>query len=176
MKNIIITSLSLIAAAFFNTVKAQVAFGKDNVSNASALVEFGPGNKGIILPSVASASGAVGGTFIFNTADKAVEVWEERNNNNTGGWTSLTDPAQGITHTFSNAGTDAAATAGVIIGATTTTKPGVLVLESATKAMILPTVANPHLTMKSSVAGTMVYDSAADMLAVYDGANWSYWK
>ncbi|MDR6921253.1 MULTISPECIES: hypothetical protein [Chryseobacterium] len=176
MRNIIITSIALFSAALFNNIKAQVAFGKDNVANPSALVEFGPGNKGIILPSVASASGAVGGTFVFNTADKAVEVWEEKNNNNTGGWTSLTDQGQGILHALFNTGTDAAATAGVIIGATTTSKPGTLVLESTTKAMVLPVVTNPHLTMKSSVAGTMVYDTASDMLAVYDGTNWSYWK
>ncbi len=176
MKNIIITSIALFSASLLSSVKAQVAFGKDNVTNQSALVEFGPGNKGIILPSVASASGAAGGTFIFNTADKAVEVWEEKNNNNAGGWTSLTDQGQGVLHALSNTGTDASATAGVIIGAATTSKPGTLVLESTTKAMILPVVANPHLTMKSSVAGTMVYDPASDMLAVYDGANWSYWK
>lgn len=166
----------MLSAALFNDMKAQVAFGKDNVANPSALVEFGPGNKGIVLPSVTSAPGAVGGTFIFNTADKAVEVWEEKNNNNAGGWTSLTDQGQGALHALSNAGTDAAATAGVIIGAASTSKPGTLVLESTTKAMVLPVVANPHLTMKSSVAGTMVYDPASDMLAVYDGVNWSYWK
>lgn len=168
--------MALFSAALFSSVKAQVAFGKNNVTHQSALVEFGTGNKGIILPSVASALGVAGGTFIFNTTDKAVEVWEEKNNNNTGGWTLLTDQGQGALHAFSNTGTDAIAKAGVIIGAATTGKPGTLVLESTTKAMILPVVMNPHLTMKSSVAGTMVYDTVSDMLAIYDGVNWSYWK
>ncbi|RKT01686.1 hypothetical protein [Chryseobacterium defluvii] len=161
---------------FFKTVHAQVAFGKDNIVNQSALVEFGTGNKGIVLPSVAAAPGSVGGTFVFNTSRKAVEVYEGINNNNNGGWTSLTDENQGVVHSFSNAGPDVTGTKGVIIGAGSTTKPGILVLESTTKAMVLPLVANPHTTVKGAIAGTMVYDTAADMLAIYDGQNWSYWK
>lgn len=157
--------------------KGQIAIGKDHVTNESALIEFGPGNKGILLSSVASAPGAVGGTFVFNTTQKAVEVWEGKNSNNTGGWTLLTDLNQGFEHIFSNAGSDVIPDpTGVIIGSNTSIKPGALVLESTTKAMILPQVANPQLTIKGAIAGTMVYDTAADMLAVYDGAKWSYWK
>lgn len=166
----------VIFLVFVETIQAQISFGKDHLVNQSALVEFGTGNKGIILPSVSAAPGSVGGTFVFNTSRKAVEVYEGINNNNTGGWTSLTDENQGILHSFSNAGPDVAGTKGVIIGAGSTTKPGILVLESTTKAMVLPLVANPHTSIKGAVAGTMVYDTASDMLAVYDGQNWSYWK
>ena len=138
-------------------------------SSSSALLEFGPERRGIILPSVSGASGAAPGTFIFNTTQKAVQV------NENGTWTNLSDENAGILNPHIPAG-NADERGEITIGAASTKKPGVLVLESTTKALILPKVLNPHLTMPSPVAGTMVYDTASDMLAVYDGANWSYWK
>jgi len=177
MKKYIIIVLGISTFLISQKMKAQVAIGKDNITNSSVLLEFGPGNKGIILPVVDAAPGAVGGTFIFNTIKKALEVWEGKNNGNLGDWTLLSDENQGVIHSFSNAGSDTIPNpAGVIIGADNTAKPGVLVLESTTKALVLPQVANPHTNIKSAIAGTIVYDTAADMLAVYDGANWSYWK
>ncbi len=157
------------------SVNAQVAIGKNDVTNNSVLLEFGSEPKGIILPSVDAAPGAAGGTFIFDAMDNAVKVLEEINGGNNNNWTNLTENDEpGVAHAFVNTGTETGE--GVIIGAETSTKPGVLVLESTTQAMVLPQVANPHLNMPGSIAGTMVYDTAADMIAVYDGANWSYWK
>lgn len=157
-------SLFLMTAA----LSAQVAIGKQTLTNPSVLLEFNTEAKGIILPSVASAPGAVGGTFVFNTADRSVQVFQNT------GWTLLTDSSQGVIHSFSNSGTESGA--GMIIGANTSAKPGVLVMESTTKAMVLPKVANPHLNIRGAIAGTMVYDTASSSLAVYDGAQWSYWK
>jgi len=175
MKKIIITSITLVALLVVNQSKAQVAIGKDEVSNPSVLLEFGTEDKGIILPSVADAPDAVGGTFVFNTTNNAVEVWEGRNGG-TGDWTNLTENSKaGVPHTYANDGTEDVGE-GAIIGANTTTKPGVLVLESTTKTIVLPQVASPHENMPGAIAGTMVYDTDADMIAVYDGANWSYWK
>lgn len=175
MKKYIIVLAGILTLLMIQKSKAQIAFGKDHVTNESVLVEFGPENKGIIIPSVTSAPGAVGGTFVFSIGNKAVEVWEDRDNNG-GAWTALTDENQGVEHSFSNAGADVVTGSGVIIGADTTTKPGVLVLESTTRALVLPQVADPHLSIKGAVAGTIVYDTVSDTLAVYDGANWSYWK
>jgi len=190
-KKIIKATAILFVLCSANSVVAQVAIGKKELSghpititNGSVLLEFGDEAKGIIVPQVASAPGAVEGTFIFNSTDKALEVYEGKNNGNTGGWTDLTTNANtnpvttGIAHTFINDGIDTivANGAGTIIGADNTTKPGVLVLESTSRALVLPLVANPHLTIKGAIAGTMVYDTTASMLAVYDGANWSYWK
>lgn len=176
MKKIITTTIALLAFSATNSLNAQVAIGKTNITNNSVLLEFGAETKGIILPSVPTVIGAVsGGTFVFNTTDKSVQVWEEKNNANTGGWTDLTEKNNGIPHGFSTAGTTDVSN-GVIIGASASTKSGALVLESTTKAMVLPQVANPHLTMKGAIAGTMVYDTASDTFAVYDGANWNYWK
>ncbi len=188
MKSKIIKITSIICLSLLaNTATAQVAIGKTDpitITNSSVLLEFGAEAKGIIVPQVASAPNAVGGTFIYNSTDKAMEVWEGKNNSNAGGWTDLTTNSNtnpvtvGVSHTFTNTGTDKIATngAGAIIGASATSKPGALVLESTTKALVLPLVANPHLTVKGAIAGTMVYDTTADELAVYDGANWSYWK
>ena len=138
-------------------------------TNSSVLLEFGNNeNKGIILPSVTSAPGAVAGTFIVNKTDKAVQYY------NGTSWVNLTYPNTLVESTFVNDGT-ADVGDGVIIGAATSAKPGVLVLESTTKAMVLPRVADPHLNVLSPVAGTMVYDTTSDALAVYDGVEWSYW-
>lgn len=150
---------------------AQVAIGKDNITNPSTLLEFGSENKGIILPSVDSAPGAVGGTFIVNTNDKAVQY------HNGSDWTNLTLSGEAVANRYVNTQiADKATDQGVIIGANTSSKPGVLVLESTTKAMILPKVSNPHTNFKSPVAGTMVYDTNSDSLAVCDGQNWFFWQ
>ncbi len=149
-------------------LNAQVAIGKQTLTNTSVLLEFNTEAKGIILPSVLSAPGAVGGTFVFNTADKSIQVFQNA------GWTLLTDSNQGVVHSYTNSGTESGT--GMIIGAAASAKPGVLVMESATKAIVLPKVANPHLNIRGAIAGTMVYDTISSSLAVYDGAQWSYWK
>lgn len=179
MKKITIITTIILLSSF---TAAQVTIGKTDPSNESVLLEFDNEAKGIIVPQVASAPGAVGGTFIFDSVSKTLKVWEGKNNNNTGGWTDLTaditttPTTVGIAHTYTNNGTDVTGINGVIIGSDTSTKPGALVLESTEKALVLPSVANPHLNITGAVAGTMVYDTAADMIAVYDGVHWSYWK
>lgn len=175
MKKHIIIQL-IVVFLFSNQLNAQLGIGKTSLTNTSVLLEFGPENKGIILPSVTSAPDASGGTFVYNSTEKAIEVWEGKNNSNIGGWTLLTDINQGVNHNLSNAGLDNSVSNGVILGAASTTKTGVLVLESTTKALVLPKVSNPQTSIKGAIAGTMVYDTASDMLAVYDGANWSFWK
>jgi len=176
MKKTIYTAVILYVFFAANKMQAQVAIGKNSVTNSSVLLEFGTEAKGIILPSVASAPGAAGGTFVFDTTDNSVKVLEEKNGGVNGNWTNLTKNEQepGVQHSFSNAGADVGD--GVIIGSATTTKPGVLVLESTDKAMVLPRIADPDVIIKGAVAGTMVYDLASDTLAVFDGRNWSYWK
>ncbi len=179
MKKTIITAAIFCALLVVNEMQAQVIITSDLdpvPTNGSVLLEFGTEAKGIILPSVASAPGAAGGTFVFDTTDNSVKVLEEKNGGTNANWTNLTEneQASGVQHSFSNSGTDVSD--GVIIGSGTTTKPGILILESTTQALVLPQVSDPDLTIKGAIAGTVVYDTVSDTLAVYDGINWSYWK
>lgn len=167
----IIALLGILAGNF---AFSQMSIGKSTVANSSVLLDFGTDPKGIILPSVNAAPGAVGGTFVYNTTVDAVQVWEGSNNGGTGGWTNLTIAGDAVSHSFFNSGSDKGE--GVIVGADSSSKPGVLVLESTERALVLPLVASPHLNILGAIAGTMVYDTDADMIAIYDGANWNYWK
>lgn len=176
MKNIIKLCIYGALLSFSTNVYSQIAIGKTSISNSSVLLEFGTGNKGIILPAVTSIPMNSGGTFIFNTLTNSVQVWEQRTNSGAGGWLNLTEINGGVAHSYSNASPENSNSKGVIMGSNTTSKSGNLVLESTSRALVLPIVQNPHLTMVGSVAGTIVYDAVSSTLATYDGINWNYWK
>lgn len=168
MNKITISTFIMLLSFAANKSYAQLGIGTETITNSSVLLEFGGGNKGIILPAVANAPDAVSGTFVFNTTSLSLQMLEN------GTWINLTDENEAIPHSFSNAGTDIGE--GVIIGAQDSVKPGILVLESTTQALVLPQVVDPHLNMQGTIAGTMVYDTVSDTLAVFDGINWSYWR
>ena len=65
---------------------------------------------------------------------------------------------------------------GVIIGANSSSAEGVLVLESQTKALILPKIDKPHLNLINPYPGTMCYDTHNQALAVFDGSKWYFFK
>jgi len=158
-------------------LQGQIGINTTTMTNSSVLLEFSNESKGIILPQVSSVNNTVAGTFVFDAVDKSVKVKEEKNNSVNENWTNLTQNSiAGKLHNFANAGGDNSGTAGVIIGSLSSTKPGAVVLESTTKALVLPKVNNPQNSLKGSVAGTMVFDTESGMLAVYDGSTWSYWK
>lgn len=149
---------------------SQVAIGKTEVLGSNTLLDFdqSPNNsKGIILPSVTNNSNATNGTFIFDVNTKKVRMYE----NNT--WKDLSDEGN-ISNLITNSSNDIGK--GVVIGNQNSTVNGVLVLESDSKAIILPYIENPHLTVKNPYAGMMCYDTFSKTLAVFDGVNWNYWK
>ena len=170
---------------------AQVAIGKSNISNTSVSLEFGTGNKGIILPWATNAAGvslspianAKGGAFILDVDDRKVKI-----SKNNGTWFDLTvhnleKPATGGNIVINNAlQTNAAfpekTDAKTMIGGnpTTDSTPGILVLADTDKAMIPPLVTDPATNIKNPAPGMMVYDSAKKLLAVYNGTVWSYWR
>ena len=169
---------------------AQVAIGKSNISNTSVSLEFGTGNKGIILPWATistgvslPASGNKSGTFILDVNDKKVKL-----SKNDGTWADLTvhnleKPAtSGNTAIDNSLQTNAAfpekTDAKTMIGGnpTTDSTPGILVLADTDKAMIPPLVTDPATNIKNPAPGMMVYDSAKKLLAVYNGTVWSYWR
>lgn len=179
MKSFIIT-LCLLPIA----VAAQTGLETKNVSNPNVLLDFASGTtKGIILPAVESLPTIpANGTFLFDArpAEKKIKMFEN------GAWVNLS----GIGNTnnlvpYSGTVDNAKQT---IIGSKTTKVldgsgnyvdgivSGVLVLESPNKAMVLPKVSNPHLTVKSPYPGMMCYDTVRKAVAVFDGSVWNYWK
>lgn len=171
MKNIRNISIT-VALVVFNSIFAQVAIGKQTVDGNSTVLDFNnvSGNtKGLILPATSGlpAGALVNGTFIFDTTDKKVKVYE----NNI--WKSLSDAGNSSAVVVNNS---AETGKGVIMGEATSTADGVLVLESQNKAMILPQIATPHLNVKNPYPGMMCYDTTSKTLAVFDGSVWNYWK
>ncbi len=171
MKNIKNISI-VVAMVLFNISFAQVAIGKQEVEGNSTVLDFNniPGNtKGLILPATSGlATGSlVNGTFVFDVTDSRVKVYEND------AWKPLSDAGSSAAVVVNNT---AELGKGVIIGASSSTADGVLVLESPDKAMILPQIATPHLSVKNPYPGMMCYDTASKTLAIFDGSVWNYWK
>lgn len=168
MKNISIAAAFMASTGLF----AQVAIEKPMINGTSTILDFNsvPGNtKGLILPSTSGvATGAIAnGTFVFDVTDKKVKVYENDV------WKPLSDEGSLGTVTVNNAPERGK---GVIIGAPSSAADGVLILESLSKAMILPQITTPHLNVKSPYPGMICYDATSKSLAVFDGSVWNYWK
>ncbi len=189
MKKIIIG----IAALFSTQAFAQVVINADAAtaltgpSSTSVLLEFGKdNNKGIILPYVETLpTSAVAGTFIFDvTSDTEYKV---KIKDAATGWidfstrSGYTTDVAGVVKNPQAAPLAELATAKALIGATSSTADGILVLESADKAMVLPKVSDvqkipsPSPGMMVFVTGTAA-DGSGERFAVYNGKVWSFWK
>ncbi|RYD90932.1 MAG: hypothetical protein EOP54_23250 [Sphingobacteriales bacterium] len=184
----------LIAITFFVPLSSQVIIG-DAVGTApqgqkgSVLVEFALGqNKGIVLPYVRtlpSGAGLVGGTILLDATDETkakIKYYNGMTNNGSNGWIDLSNGHEAdITAQMvlqpSAATVAENLTAKAIIGSRSSEANGVLVLESASKAMILPTVADTN-DIPDPAPGMMVYinKTSAKRLAVFNGEGWTYWK
>ena len=190
MKNIIaFLTLTVSTCAF-----AQVAIGKSSVTNTSVSLEFGDyvagQARGIIVPWATPQTNMQQGTILFDTSDKIMKYrkadgsWfnltknetttvDGQANYDTTGYIApaklaLQDTNNGVTLTDKP---DAKAAIG-----TPTATPGILVLEDANKAMILPKVPSPHQNIINPEPGMMVYDTTTKQLAVFNGTVWSFWK
>lgn len=174
MKNFkYITAGLFMFSALVSSVQAQVAIGKDSVTNDSVSLEFGSGNRGLILPwvdSEAAVVGAVDGTLIFDIDDKTLKVRQN------GAWLPFTNPSAGAVNTALQDGLPEDITAKVSVGSTVSAVPGILVLEDNDKAMILPKVESPHLNINNPEAGTIVFDTKKQQVAVFNGVNWEFWN
>jgi len=168
------TILILVVAA---TSQAQVAIGKEDVSNTSVSLEFAETEpRGLILPYVEDKSGITEeGTIIYDTEDNTVKYLKDG-----GTWVSLSGDGTPSTEgsvDLSIQGTDKVEqlTAKTGIGVETSTD-GILVLEDDDKAMILPRIASPQDKITQPAAGMMAYDTDSGMLAIFNGTVWSFWK
>lgn len=177
MKKLIMLSILLFSTFAFSQVaigKASLSTLLDNITpNPSISLEFGTGNKGIILPWVTSAAnvtGAVNGTIVFDTADKKAKVKLAI------GWKDLSVDATGAVDTTLQNSITEFNTAKSAIGsnASTDITPGILVLTDTDKAMILPKTT--YSAIVNPAAGMMIYDTTAKQLAVFNGTVWSFWK
>lgn len=172
---------------------SQVAIGKSSITSNSTSIslEFGAGNKGIILPWATKADGvslsptdnAKGGAFILDVNDRKVKIsknngtWFDLTVHNlekpvTGGNTAIDNSLQ------TNSSFPEKSTAKTMIGGdpSTDSTPGILVLADTNKAMIPPLVSDPATNIKNPAPGMMVYDPTKKLFAVYNGTIWSYWR
>ena len=182
-----IFSLILILTTLTNA-SAQISIGgKQAVEGASTILDFNStveGKKstdtsvnntdGIILSSlklsdIPTLSAANNGTFIFDTQAQVVKMYE----NNV--WKDLT-AAGNSSSVISNSSAESADPQGVIVGSSTSSAVGALILEAPDKALVLPRITDPHLKVKSPYPGMMCYDVTSKSLAVFDGVLWHYWK
>lgn len=172
MKKIIFSSIISLLASI---LQGQVAIGKTSVTNSSVSLEFGTGDRGLLLPWVNSStalSSAVDGTLIYDVSDKKVKYKKD------GSWFDLSVDGNGAVDTTLQDGLAEKTTAKTVIGSNvgTDTISGILVLSDSNKAMVLPKVASPHLNIIKPDAGMLAYDINTKQLAVFNGVNWSFWK
>jgi hypothetical protein len=159
----------LIILLFPALLSAQVAIGKEQV-DGSGILDFPAGTtNGIILPRVLDSETMTAtepGTMVFDLATSRVKYFN-------GAWADLSDKT-GNSPTLI-AGNDIT-TSGVIIGASSSIASGVLILESADKALILPKITDPVTNVKSPTAGMICYDPTTKMICVYNGTEWFFWQ
>lgn len=165
-------SLSATLILMTIVIKSQVAIGKTSVTNNSVSLEFSDSEKkGIVMPYVENKDGVTeNGTIIFDTTDYKLKYLKG------GNWFDLTIDNSGKTGPDIQQSKTELTDAKVIIGTTTDTANGILVLSDNNKAMILPKVVSPHLNIIDPAPGMMVYDSEKKQLAVYNGTVWTFWK
>ncbi len=190
-KIIAILSISIAGTASSQVIiNADAATAKTTLTSAtSVLLEFGnDGDKGIILPYVETVptgtNNSKGGTLIFDVSANGEYKVKVKNENS--GWTDLSVES-GYSTTVANvvkapqpAALTDNASAKAIIGSPTSSTEGVLVLESANKAMILPTVSN-FTDIKNPSPGMMAFlkhtsDNTKHRLIVFNGQKWAFWE
>ena len=177
MKKIYSTICLVIASLCFSQVIIGNNIGTAN-DKTSVLLEFADQNKGIILPynrTLPSGSGLVEGTILLDATDPANAKVKYYN----GTWQDLSsgNGANVSSYLSIKPSTIEDTTKGAIIGAPTSSANGVLILESANKAMVLPMVENTD-NIPDPAPGMMVYinKAGAKRLAVFNGFKWTFWK
>lgn len=178
MKKTIILAITIMFSTYS---QAQLAIGKDEVTNDFVSLEFAENeNRGLLLPWVdneSAVSSAELGTLIYDADEKKVKV------KYADGWKDLSIKEGATIHPIS--GVDAldiqtplteSSDAKVSIGEPNPNVDGILVLEDTDKAMVLPKVTAPHDNIINPTPGLMVYDPTAKEFAVFNGEDWTFWK
>ncbi len=186
MKLTIVSILTVVLG--MSAAHAQVAIEKEYTGNPSVLLEFNDqrleaktsgsttvgvngDNKTLILPIVSTIDGGSSeGTLWFDAADdkikyKSASAVVEM---------TATGSDESSPITLDDNLSEDAMTNGTIMGADSSTAPGVLVLESTDKAMVLPVVAGVAAVVNPE-PGSIVYDRVEKAIAVYNGDAWYFW-
>lgn len=178
----------LVFASISANAHAQVIIGDDKgtvVDKTSVLLEFAKNNdvnkncKGLILPYVQvlpSSGDATEGTILLHADENGAKSRMKYYNGSD--WIDLSGRDANISSSLAiQNGKAEKPDAKVIIGSTETAANGALVLESTTKAMVLPIVEDV-INIPSPSPGMMVYvkKDGAKRLAVFNGNVWSFWR
>ena len=187
MKTSIVLLSIFLSVKFYSQVIIGDAIGTATAAQkSSVLLEFAnTNNKGLILPYVRTkASSPTEGAVILDVSDPNNARVKYYNNNSltSDRWTDLSGQGANVSTILSSQPTSSTnvelAEAKTVIGASTTTvNDGVLVLESTTKAMVLPIVSDVN-NIPSPSPGMMVFvnKTGAKRLAVFNGTVWSFWR
>jgi len=193
MKKIILIAFALVSGNFFSQVIIGDAVGTAS-TKTSVLLEFAAQasgsntGKGLILPYVrtlpTAAPTMVEGTIVLDASTPTaarIKYYNGNTTSGTNGWVDLSGQDADVSAVLATQPTIAQAPESsgskAIIGSDTSAADGVLVLESTTKAMVLPTVSDVK-EIPSPSPGMMVYinKTGSKRLAVYNGSKWSFWK
>lgn len=154
-------------------VNAQSSIGKMTIPDGSGILDFNSGGKsGIVLPwltTLPTGKALVGGVMIYDTNQKKVLYY------NGTSWLDLSKHNGTVDLTMQQSVPESTIN-GAIIGAESSNADGVLVLESSDRALILPKVISPHLSIVKPMAGTICYDTVKKLVCIYNGAEWTFWK
>lgn len=188
MKKIILTLTILI---FTIPGYSQVIIGDEQgVSGSntdSVLLDFKEENRGMILPYVTTknTTPTEGSILLDVSTSNEAKVMFYNGLGIHNGWVNLsndndTDNTPDVTTILSSQPTNYSENPnepGVVLGelSNSTPKDGVLVLESTTKAMVLPQV-NSVMDIVAPSPGMMVFVTSQDLLAVFNGKHWAFWK
>ena len=195
MKNI----FTLLIIAVFGISNAQVIIGGaagTATNTTSVLLDFKANqNKGIIVPYVRAlptGTALVGGTIILDARSATlggpvtsarVKYYDAKNSvwvDLSGQDANLTAPVDFMASQPTVLQAPESTISKAIIGERSSAADGVLVLESTTKAMVLPIVDDVQNILSPS-PGMMVYVKGVTptfkkRLAVFNGSKWSFWK
>lgn len=181
MKKIAITLLM----SFGALVSAQVIIGgkvgNAPVTNNSVLLQFANTNdKGLVLPTVRTMpTSPTPGTLVVDGTNPNAARVKYYNGKSGDGWQDLSGTNGNVSSLLATQPetVNEKRESKTIIGDQNTSADGILVLESATKAMVLPTVSDVQNVLNPT-AGMMVFvnKSGSKRLAVYNGTVWSFWR
>ena len=168
---------------FANLSFAQMTIGdvtKASANQSSVLLDFEKNaGRGLLLPTISDLSkvtSTVNGTFILDATNATAARIKLREK---GVWRDLSLTDGNATATKLPATSVDNVTAKAVLGTDDATAPdGVLVLNSTTKAMVLPIVDNTDKIINPA-PGMMVYvkNTTIDKstLAVFNGTSWAFW-